>query len=233
MSPDVIGGLPARPLTSGDVRSLVTHPDIAICHPVYRLVDDDDAVVSVFLGIGDRFYVLVYDSNEGTWERVETVESWDGLTEDPDIDDAAIDDRLEATYDEDEIEPAGYLDDPLEGFAANLPTEPLTADRVAAIGERDFIAEAIPFTRRKRDDRYVTFFIAFDDPIESKRFFAGYGYDPDDGRWYVLDSLDATSADPDDETVFERLAETVAGWIDDRYPLDELDVDEESNPTRE
>lgn len=229
MAADRIGSLPDRPLTKGDIQSLATHPDVAVCHPVYRLTDDEDAVVAVFFGFGDRFHILIYDPDEQAWERVDTVESWEGLTEDTGLDENLIQERFDALYDDDEVEPAGYLNDPLEGFALNLPQEPLTGGQIAAIGEREFIPKAIPFTRRKTDDRYVTFVLAFDEPIERRRFFAAYGYDPDEGAWQVAHSTDVTDVEQDDEAVYEELAKRITNWLTDHYALDELAVDENSD----
>ena len=129
--------------------------------------------------------------------------------------------------DDGQIEPAGYLNDPLDGFAANLPQEPLTAAQITAIGDRGFIPEAIPFTRHKSTDRYVSFVLGFDEPIENRRLFAAYGYNPETNTWEVAHSLDVTDIDRDDEAVFETLAEHITTWITDHYELSELAIDEE------
>lgn len=227
MTANPVGGLPDRPLARSDIRALAGHPTIDICHPVYQLAGDDDAIISVFVGVGDRIHVLIYDPEEHTWEQVDSVGSWEGLTEEVGLDDDRLSERIDAAHDADEIEPAGYLNDPLEGFAANLPQEPLTATQITAIGDREFIPEAIPFTRRQSDDRYVSFVFAFDEPIENRRLFAAYGYDPVTEAWEVAHSLDVTDIEREEEAAFEELAEHVTAWITDHYELSELAIDEE------
>lgn len=224
---DMIRGLPDRPLTREDVQSLSVHSKVNVCHPVYQLVDDDDAIVSLLFGTGDRLHVLIYDRDKHTWERVDTVDSWEGLTEDTGLDEKLTQERFETVYDDNEVEPAGYLNDPLAGFAGNLPQEPLTGEQIAAISERGFIPTAVPFTRLKSDGRYVTFVLTFDEPIEERRLFAAYGYNPDEGTWKVAYSTDVTDVEKDDEAIYQNLAERVTGWITDHYSLDELDIDDE------
>ncbi|MDQ2052752.1 hypothetical protein RBH26_20120 [Natronolimnohabitans sp. A-GB9] len=227
MAVNPVGGLPNRPLTRSDIHALTGHPKIDICHPVYQLVNDEDAIISVFLGVGEQVHVLIFDPEKRAWEKVDSTGSWEGLTEDVGLDDDRLTEQLDAGYDEDEIEPAGYLNDPLEGFAENLPQEPLTAAQITAISDREFIPEAIPFTRHQSNDRYVSFVLAFDEPIESRRLFAAYGYNPEMGTWEVAHSLDVTDVDRDDEGVFETLAEHITSWITDHYELSELAIDEE------
>jgi hypothetical protein len=222
MTTDAIRGFPSRPLTEADCQALARHAEIAFCRPIYHLTDDADAIVSVYLGTNERIHILIYNAEQAAWERVETVAEPASLTDESGLDSEAIQTRFEAYYDADEVAPAGYPHEPMAALAANLPSEPLSDDQVAECRERNFVVEVIPFMKRTRDERFITLFLVFEDPIERQRSIGSYGYGPSTSRWQLLGTVEGS---PDDEAdrdaAFDALAETTIDWLGTTYSQDE------------
>ncbi|MFB6229294.1 MAG: hypothetical protein ABEH88_12220 [Halobacteriales archaeon] len=223
MSENGLSGLPNRPLTNSDLRSLASHPDIGMCDPTYQLEDDPNAIIAFFLELNDQINVLMFNPEDESWEAVESISEPDSLTEESELDGAAIQDRFELYYDEGEVEVAESVQDVtriMEAFAANFPQMPLTEDQLRDVNERDFILAVTPFVVRKSDDRIISLILSFDSPTEGKRMVGTYGYDPMSGSWQLI----STAARSDEEEVFEAVGEETDSWLfsESRYSRDEL-----------
>lgn len=223
MTTDGIHGLPSRPLTESDRQALARHAEITFCRPIYHLADDSDAIVSVYLGTNERIHILIYNQEEEAWERVETVAEPASLTEEPGIDSDAIQTRFKAYYDTDEVAPAGYPQKPMEALAENLPPEPLSVGQRAALRDRSFVIEVIPFMKRARDERFITLFLVFKDPIERQRSIGSYGYGPNTSRWQLLGTVEGGPDDEaaDGDAAFDALAEETIDWLSTTYSQEE------------
>ena len=220
MPTDGLRGLPAQPLTQAHLRSLASHQDIGICYPIYQLVDNPEAIIALYLGINNRIHLLLYNPTEECWDRLETVGEPEALTEASQLDTEAIQSQFDVYYAEDEAEPAGYLNDPMDAFAANFPPEPLTDDQLTAISERSFVVLAVPFIRQQSDDDSIAVLLVFDDPLDATRLVGSYGYDQIAGAWQLLST--AALSEADYEKALEPLAADTAEWIFEKYSQDEV-----------
>lgn len=223
MTTDGIHGLPSRPLTEADRQALARHAEIVFCRPIYHLSDNADAIVSVYLGTNERIHILIYNQEQAAWEHVETVAEPASLTDESGLDPEAIQTQFEAYYDTDEVAPAGYPQEPMVALAENLPSEPLSDSQIVECRERRFVVEVIPFMRRVHDERFITLFLVFEDPIERQRSIGSYGYDPSTSRWQLLGTVEG---DPDDEAAdedaaFDALAEETIDWLSTTYSQEE------------
>ena len=108
----------------------------------------------------------------------------------------------------------------MASMAGNLPPAPLSDEQLAAIRDRPFITATIPFVRRASDDRVITLFLVFNDPIEPQRLVGAYGYEPTEAAWRVLGTAEGTAADP--EPAFDTLAEDTVEWLDNSYSRDDI-----------
>jgi hypothetical protein len=142
------------------------------------------------------------------------------LTESSGLDAGTIQDGMEEYYDEDDVEPAGYPHDPMEGLAERLPQRPLSDDQLTAIREQNFIAEAIPLARQRNDDRVITLFLVFEDPLEHQRIVGGYGYDTTENAWCLLNAVEGSESDQDH--VFDNLAADITEWVTTAYQSEEI-----------
>lgn len=230
MAPNGLAGLPTRPLTRADLRALSSHPSIDICEPVYQLVDDPDAVTSLFLGINDQIHLVLFNPDDEHWEVAESVQEPESLTEEAGINSVSIQRDFETYYDEDEVELTESLDDVdtvLEAFAGNFPNEPLSETQLEKLGERDFIFSAIPFVLQKEDNRAVSVLLVYDHPTEAKRMVGGYGFDPDQERWMLISSV---VLQEDREALAEVIGEEMDEWLfSERYSRDQLGMPEEAD----
>ena len=110
----------------------------------------------------------------------------------------------------------------MASMAGNLPPAPLSDEQLTAIRDRPFITATIPFVRRASDDRVITLFLVFDDPIEPQRLVGAYGYEPTEAAWRVLGTAEGTAADP--EPAFDTLAEDTVDWLDNSYSRDDIQL---------
>lgn len=230
MTTNGLDSLPTRPLTRSDLRSLSSHPSIEICEPVYQLVDDPDAITSLFLGINDQIRVLLFNPNEEHWEVAETVQEPESLTEESGINSISIQKDFETYYDEDEVELTESLEDVsavLEAFAGNFPNEPLSEAQLEKIAERDFIFSAIPFVLQKDTNRAVSVLLVYDHPTEAKRMVGGYGFEPEQERWMLISSV---VLQEDRERLAEIIGEEIDEWLSsERYSRDQLGMPEDAD----
>ena len=220
MSTDGIRGLPAQPLTEAQLRSLASHRSIGICYPIYQLADGSNAIISLYLGINDRIHFLLYNPVEEQWEQLKTIDEPESLMEASGLDTETIQSQFDMYYAEDEVEPAGYLTDPLDAFAANFPQEPLTDDQLAAISERSYIVSAVPFIRQQSEGDSIAALLVFDDPIKAVRLVGSYGYDQTAGTWQLLST--ASLSESNYEKALEPLAADTSEWIFERYSQGEV-----------
>lgn len=214
-----ISGLPARPLTKATIQTLTSHPKIAFCHPIFQLESEPDAIVAISLGITDQTHLLIYNWNKKRWERMTTVDTV-ALTESAGLDSQAMQNQLKEYYDEEEVEPAGYPHDPMEGLAERLPQEPLSDDQLTEIRDRSFIVETIPLVRQRSDDHVITLFLVFEDLIEAQRIVGAYGYDTAENGWCLLNAIEEADADRDE--VFDNLAVDITEWVTNAYQTKEI-----------
>jgi len=213
---DTIDALPQEPISRSTVRRLNGHDRIGICWPVYQRQDQPDSVISLLLEIDERINMLLYDQTEDRWQRIDRLGEVPSLADDIELSEEA-DSRFDEWYDDDEIEPAEPLHDPMEGFAGSLPQEPLSDEQLASIEDQEFIRGASPFFEQSDDGRCITLILVFDDQIESELRLGSYGYDPEEERWILLDTVDDFAGDDTTESLYEPLSETTVTWIDDRY----------------
>jgi hypothetical protein len=223
---DTIDALPSEPLSRSTVRRLNAHERIGICWPVYQLEEEPDGIISLLLEAEDSISVLLFDGTSDRWKRIDRLGDVPSLADDIELSEAA-DRRFDDWYEDEEIEPAEPLHDPMAGFAGSLPQEPLSEDQLDAVQEQEFIIQASSFFERTGDGRCITVVLVFDDQIESRTRFGSYGYDPEAERWHLLDTADTTGEDDDIESPFEPFSETTIEWIDERYDESEYVIAED------
>lgn len=219
MPAESMTSFPARPLTTADLRSIISHPNIGAYQPLYRRADDPDAIIMLYLESNDRIHMLLYNPAHEGWERVDTIDEPDSLTKESGLNTNASQERFEAYYDADDVEPVDY-GDPMEAFAQQFPSEPLTDAQLEVIGERSFIVTVVPFVRHQTDDRLVAVLLVVKDPIEALRIVGSYGYDPNKNVWQLLGTTD--TADSADEEAVEAFGEDTVEWLFDEYSQDEV-----------
>lgn len=221
MADDGLTSLPDQPLTDAEIQAVQQHPSIEFCFPVYRLKAEPDEIITITIGRNDQAHLLLFDPEEQHWKRLLTTEMPNSVMDQPEFDDEQLENQLQACYDEDEIEPAGYPNNPLLGLIQKFPEEPLSEDHLDRIRGQPMIQEAIPLIRWKADKRVITLILVFDDIMQGQRIVAGVGYNPDDASWHMFGSVEGR--DSDREEALDELEYDFAAWIANRYSLEEIE----------
>lgn len=223
MSDGGFTSFPDHPLADADIRALDQHTALDFCIPAYRLVADTDAIVVIAIGKDDRIHLLCYNPEDQQWERIDTIDRLESITEEIPLDEDDLTARLLRHYDEEDLEPTDYSTNPFLGLIQQLPEEPLTDDDLDMIQtQQPIISSMIPLVRRQSDNRVIAIILIFEDFIEQQRIVAGIGYDPDDGDWQLFSTVEGS--DPNRRKAIKRLELTYAQWIGNRYSLDEIHI---------
>ena len=186
---DGLTSVPDRPLTHAETQALDQHPSLRSCHALFRLADDPNTIVTVYLTTAEQTHLLVYNPRTEHWERRTTFETPDTSTESPDFDvDAALD-VLDQYYGEEELVVATDIDEGYDDLIAQLPPEPLSEEQFATLREREVFLDVLPLTRRNRDNRLVLVLLCTIDLIERQSILLGVGYDPADSAWHLIATL--------------------------------------------
>lgn len=226
MAGDGIAGLPDRPLNNAEVDVLNQHADIDGCIPVYALESADDSadIVMLLLFKQGTAYSLLYNPDEQAWEQTQTATVPDSVTDELDFDPDDLDENLLAYYELDDLEPLGFPNDPLQGLVQKFPAEPLSESHLADIRGQPMIEGVIPVVSRASDGRTIVVLLIFEHPVELQRIVASVGYDRSISEWQVFDSIEGS--DSDREAALTELELSVAAWVDDRYSMDEITINE-------
>jgi hypothetical protein len=214
---------PDHPLADADIRAIDQHATLDFCISVYRLAADTDANVVITIGKEDRIHLLCYNPEDQQWERIDTIDRPESIAEEIPFDEDELSDQVLRHYDEEDLESAGYSDNPFLGLIKQLPEEPLTDEYLDMIQNRQpVLAGIIPLVRRQSDKRVIAAIFIFEDVIERQRIIAALGYEPDEGNWQLFSSVEGS--DPNRTKALERLEVTYAQWVRNRYSLDEIHI---------
>lgn len=214
-------GLPDHPVTEAVTEALNQHPDIKFCHPVYNLADDPDSVVVIALAKGDRAYFLYFNPEDKQWEQLAETAMPEAVTDKISFGDGEIDDRLKQHYDNQDLEPAGYPNDPVLGAVQSFPNKPITDTQIEIMQEQHpMIGEVIPLVNTADSEATIALIFFYNDYIGEQRITAATGYEPETGEWQLIAS--AESSDPDLNQALEQLQTAYAHWVANHYTIDEI-----------
>lgn len=219
--PKSFSGLPSRPVSKSTTQALDHHPEFAFCYPMYSRSEDPEAVVVLALGKKDQAYVLSYNPDEHQWEQLVATTIPEDITEEIPVDDAELIEELQRHYDDEELTPAGYPNNPLLGTIRGFPQEPLTPDQINTLHrQHPMIGDLMPLVDRRGGGTIALIFF-FDDVLDQQRITAVVGYEPNIGEWQLIDS--AESSDPTLDQALDHLRDAYANWVATHYTLDEID----------
>lgn len=214
-------GLPDHPVNEAATQALDQHSDLEFCHPVYHLADDPDSVIVIALAKDNRAHFLYFNPENQQWEQLVATDMPKAVTDDIPLDEQEIDERLMQHYEEEEIEPAGYPNNPVEGAIQGFPSEPLTERQIETIQQQHpMIGEVMPLVNTADGDRTIAMIFFFNDIIGEQRITVATGYEPEIGEWELIDS--AVSSDPDLDQALEQLRDMYATWVANNYTMDEI-----------
>ena len=212
-------GLPSRPVTGAETRALDQHSSFDFCHPIYHLVDDPESIVVIILKKDDHAYFLFFNSTSQQWERLIDTTTPESVTDEIPFEEEIIEERLNPHYDQEDLKPAGYPWDPVEGSIHNFPSQPLTDEQIKQMQERHpMINEVMPLVRTADGSSIIAGIFFFDDLIEEQRVTTAVGYEPEAGEWELIAS--AESADPQLDESLAGLETAYAHWVDAHYTMD-------------
>lgn len=226
-------GLPDQPVTESVTETLNQHPDLTFCYPVYSLTEDPDSVVVIALAKDNRAYFLCFNPEDKRWEQLMETDIPEAITDEIPVDEEEINDQLRQHYDDQDLEPAGYPDNPVLGTVQGFPNEPLTDTQIEVIIEQHpMIGEVMPLVNIADGDGTIALIFFYNDFLREQRITAATGYEPEIGEWRLIAS--AESSDPDLDQALEQLEGAYAHWVDNHYTIDEIqpieDPEMPSNP---
>lgn len=217
-----LASLPNHPFSQTEIQALDQHPSLRSCQSIFSLREDPDTIVAIALRTSKQTHLLIYNPQEQQWEKSDTFDTPDSITDPSDLDlDTAID-SFGRYYDEMEVSIAADYAIESEDLIELFPSEALSKDQFEAIREHVYILNLSPLARRQSDDRIIIVLIATFDPTDFQGILLGIGYDSTERSWRIIDNLRRPNLD---EETTNNFMSSISSWTKSRYE------DEEIRPT--
>lgn len=210
MESDEIEDLPNRPLQESEVTSIEENAELDVLTSVYRLRENEDAVICIFGLTSDSSAFYVYNPREKRWERLFETElindaysnKAQNIQEQLEEESA----KIEEYYDINEIsfvkpdreELTG--DNVLNDVLPLLPGEALSKDQLKEFRNEPEIRELIPHTYIEKTNNVVMFSISYEDGDTGNNVIALLRYTDEMNTW-VNDGEVEHGNDENEETL--------------------------------